>query len=84
MLGGLDPRRLAKIQSATKGIVGVITIDYADGTILLKLSPTNDAAKSALPSLMESFSQALAQQLNTFFAISGKIIERNKPSATPV
>lgn len=74
----IDPRKLAVIQESTKHIKGVITIDYKDYTVLLMLSSDDEEASKVVPSLLESFSQSLAQQLSTFFCISGKIVERNK------
>lgn len=75
---GIDPTKLAQTQAVTKNIAGVIVVDYAKKLVELRFSTTDPAAAQVLPGLMEQFSRALAQQLNTFFAIQGKIIEKGR------
>lgn len=78
MFPGIDPTRLAAVQQSTKDITGVIIVDYKVNSVLLELSPHSERASEAMSGLLESFSRTLAQQLESFFAIRGKIIERNK------
>jgi len=75
---GVDPVKLAQTQEITKNITGVITTDYKESSLLIAFSTTDKAAKEALPELLQTFTNALAQQLGSFFAITGKIIEKNK------
>lgn len=75
---GVDPVRLAQTQEVTKNITGVIILDYKESSATITFAATDEAAKKALPELLETFTKALAQQLSSFFAIKGKIVERNK------
>jgi len=75
---GVDPVKLAQTQEVTKNITGTIVVDYKESSALITFATTDKAAKEALPDLLQTFTNALAQQLGSFFAIKGKIIERNK------
>lgn len=83
MYPGVDPRQLAKVQEVGKFITGTIIVDYWENTAVLKLESDNEDARKAIPSMLESFSKALGEQLHMFFTVSGKIIERNKGKAKP-
>lgn len=74
----VDPKKLAAIQEATRNIKGEITVDYREKSVFLKFTANDEKALEALPGLLESFSVGLGQQLEMFFAISGRIIEKNK------
>ncbi len=79
MLPGVDPQQLAQARQIGKYIRGSIIVDYKDNTALLKLESSNPDAQRAIPSMLGSFTRALAEQMHMFFAVHGKIIERNKP-----
>ena len=79
MFPGVDPQKMAQVQQLTSNIRGTILVDYSTNRVDIQFETDNAEAKKALPSFMESFSQSLAQQLSSFFAIQGKIIEKNKP-----
>jgi hypothetical protein len=78
MFPGVDPQQLALAQRIGKNITGTITIDYKDNTGLIKLESLDPEAQKAIPAMLESFCKALGEQLNMFFSIKGRIIERNK------
>jgi hypothetical protein len=77
----IDPQKLAAVQAATRNITGIITVDYKAHSVLLELNTKDENALKALPEILSSFSQGLGAQLQTFFAISGRIIEKNKSKA---
>jgi len=75
---GIDPKQLAQMQAVSKDIQGVINVDYKGGTVMVTLSSDVPEAKALVPQLLEQFSSALAQQLSSFFAIKGEIVETGK------
>lgn len=81
MYPGVNPQQLAAAQQLGKLMTGTITVDYKEGTVLLEIDSVNKDAKKAIPSMIESFSRALGMQLSSFFAINGKIVEKNKPQS---
>lgn len=74
MFRGIDPQKLARTQEVTRNITGIMTI--RGNTVLLELKSDDDAAKQAIPALLSSFAESLAEQLSTFFAIRGKIVKQ--------
>ncbi len=77
---GVDPAKLEAVQKVSHYINGVIRIDYAARSVTLTLSSDNQDAAELIPELVSQLGGALAQQLSTFFAIKGEIVEVNKPS----
>jgi len=57
---GVDPVKLAQTQEVTKNITGVIVVDYKESSALITFSTTDEAAKKALPELLQTFTNALA------------------------
>ncbi len=78
---GVDPAKLAAMQEVSKFIEGVIRIDYAAKSVSLTMSSAVSDSAAIIPELLSQLGGALAQQLTTFFAIKGEIIEVNKPDA---
>lgn len=77
-LGGIDPQKLAEVQQVSKDVKAVIRVDYKEQTVQLFFSADTADAQVLVPQLLEQFSGALAQQLSSFFAIQGEIIEVGK------
>jgi len=77
---GVDPQRIAEMQTVSKFIFAKIRVDYAVNTASVELSSAVPAAAALIPELLEQFAPSLAQQFATMFAIQGEIIEVNKPS----
>ncbi len=77
---GVDPAKLEAMQKVSHHINGVIRIDYATKSVNLTLSSAQEEAAALIPELISQLGGALAQQLTSFFAIKGEIIEVNKPS----
>ncbi len=75
---GVDPAKLEAVQKVSHHIQGVIRIDYAAKSVTLTLSSANQEAAELIPELVSQLGGALAQQLSTFFAIKGEIIEVNR------
>lgn len=80
-LGGVDPRQLAQVQAVSKDIKAVIRVNYMENVMQLSLSSETSEGQAFIPQLLEQFSNALAQQLSSFFAIQGEIVEVREPSA---
>lgn len=80
---GIDPQKMAQMQEVSRNISSVIRIDHAANTITVKMSSNEPQAIALIPSLIEQFARALAQQLSAFFAITGEIIDVNKPDEAP-
>lgn len=80
-LGGIDPQKLAQVQAVSKDIKAVIRVDYGEDVVRLSFSSETPEGQDLIPHLLEQFSTALAQQLSSFFAIQGEIVEVGKPSA---
>ncbi len=78
MIPGVDPSQLANVQKISSRIKGTVIIDGKEGETILRLSSTDKDARKAIPAMLEQFSKALADQLNMFFRIQGKIIMRNQ------
>lgn len=78
MIPGIDPKGLANVQRISSRINGTVIIDGKEGETVLRLSSTDKEAREAIPAMLEQFSKALADQLNMFFRIQGKIIMRNQ------
>lgn len=83
MVMGVDPQKLAAMQSVSKFIKALVRIDYKESSLSIILSSDVPEAAALIPQLLEQFSGALAQQLASFFAIEGEIVEVNKPDAKP-
>ena len=77
---GVDPQKIAEMQKVSQHIKGVIRVDYSINTATIQLSSAIPDAAALIPQLLEQFAGSLAQQLSSFFAIKGEIIEVNKPS----
>jgi len=75
---GVDPKKLLAVQESTKHMTSVITADYRESTVTISFTSVVPAAREAIPELLESFSKGLAQQLATYFAINGELIEVGK------
>lgn len=74
-LGGVDPQKLAEIQTVSKDVRAEIRIDYGENAVRLFFSSETPGGQALIPQLLDQFSTALASQLSSFFAISGEIIE---------
>jgi len=74
----VDPQQLAKIQAVSKFINAKMTVNYKENSILLELTADQAEARELIPSLIEQLSGLLATQLNTFFAMSGELVEIGK------
>lgn len=81
MVMGIDPRQLAAIQGVSKHIRGIITVNYKAKEVELLLKTDDAEAAKLISSLLSQFANALAQQLSSFFAITGEIVEVGKPGA---
>lgn len=81
MVMGVDPHKMAEIQSVSRHIKGAIRVDYKTNQVIISLSSSEPAAAAMIPSLLDNFSGALAQQLSSFFAIEGEITEVGKPES---
>ncbi len=75
----LNPEQLAAVQAVSHHIKGKITIDYEESSVNVALTSENEEAKALLPNLISQLAEALAIQLTSYFAIEGKIVEKNKP-----
>ena len=71
---GIDPVQMAEVQKVSKFISAEITVDHKENVITIKMSSTNQEAVVLIPNLLDQFATALAQQLNTIFAITGKLV----------
>lgn len=80
MMQGIDPKQMAAMQEVSKFIKGVIRVNYNDNTMQVAFSSEVLNARALIPNLLDQFSTALAQQLSSFFAIEGQIIEVGKKS----
>lgn len=83
IMGGVSPEQMAAVQAVSQYIKGVMTIDFAEESIHIVLDASTEEAKALVPGLLDQLTEALATQLKAFFAIEGKIIEKNKPEAVP-
>lgn len=75
---GVDPAKVAEMQKVSRHIAGKIRIDYVAKTVTISLSSAVPESAALIPELLSQFAGALAQQLSSFFAIQGEIIEANK------
>jgi len=82
MLGGLNPEQMAKVQAVSGKIKAGIKVDYYNNTFALGLSSEDPEAAALIPNLIKQFSEALAQQLSTFFQIKGEIVETGSPDGS--
>ena len=73
MLPGIDAEELARVQATTKLIMAEVTVDQGSGVLTLKLSSTDDNARTYIPMLLHQFVQALGEQLRVFYAIETDI-----------
>lgn len=78
MMPGVDPKQMAAMQEVSKFIKGVIRVNYNDNTMQVAFTSEMPNAQALIPNLLDQFSTALAQQLSSFFAIEGEIIEIKK------
>ncbi len=76
MTGGVDPEKAARVREVTKNITGVITINRKESMITLQLNTSDPNAAKAMDEFLSSFAQMLATQMQTFFGITGKIINK--------
>ena len=81
---GIDPGQMAEVQKVSKYISAEIEVNHKTNVITIKMASDNPDAAALIPNLLEQFANALAQQLNSIFAITGKIViikaEEAKPS----
>jgi hypothetical protein len=75
MVLGVDPQKMAQIQAVCQNIKAVIKVDQKLNQVVLTLSTDDQAASAMIPTLLTSFSDGLAVQLSSYFAIKGEIIE---------
>jgi len=78
MVMGVDPAQMAKMQEVSQFIKATVTIGYKENSLHILFSTDNPEAIALIPQLLEQFSNALATQLSSFFAIKGEIIEKGK------
>jgi len=78
MMPGVDPKQMAAMQEVSKFIRGVVRVDYTNNTLVVAFSSDMPNAAALIPNLLDQFSTALTQQLSSFFAIQGEIIEVGK------
>ncbi len=76
---GVDPAQLIEMQKVSKFITAELRIDYAENKVVITMASEVQEAVNLIPELLGQFTDALGQQLNSFFAITGKIVEVNKP-----
>jgi len=78
MMPSINPQDLQKVQEFSKHITGEIRVDYSDCSVKLTLKTNNEQSKIIIPNLLSQFSENLATQMSSFFAIDGEIVEVNK------
>ena len=78
---GVDPAQVIEMQKVSQYITAELKIDYTEKSVVIKLDSDVAEAAALIPQLLSQFTDALAQQLNSFFAITCKIIEVNKPES---
>jgi hypothetical protein len=78
MIPGIDPNQLANVQRISSRIKGTVIIDVKEGETILRFDSADKESRKAIPAMLEQFSKALADQLNMFFRIQGKIIMKNQ------
>lgn len=77
MMGSLDPQKMAQVQKVSGNIKGIIKVDYKEKSMTMTLATTDEDAQKLVNGLLEQMSEALATQLQAFFAINGEIREVN-------
>ena len=75
---GLDPKQVAAMQEVSKFIKAIVRVDYNENMMQITFSSDMPSAQAILPNLLDQFSNALATQLSSFFAIKGEIVEIGK------
>lgn len=84
MVMGIDPKKLAAVQEISKHINASIELNFKTEQVILSLVSDVPEAKAAIPDLLEQFTNGLATQLSSFFAIKGEIEQVGaKPGETP-
>lgn len=78
MVLGINPEQLKKVQAVSQHISAVITANYNEQTVNLKLSADSPEAQGLVDNLIQQFADALAMQLSSFFAIKGELIDIGK------
>lgn len=75
---GVDPAKLLEMQKVTKHITAELELDYKGRTLTVSMSSGVREADDLIMELLEQFTNSFGQQLNSFFAITGKIIRVNR------
>ena len=82
MMPQINPEQMKQVQAVSSGIHAKMVRDYKDNSVTLQLSvPSgNKQAITLSNKILNQFTDMLATQLSSFFAIKGEIIDRNKPA----
>jgi len=75
---GVDPQKVLEMQKVSKYITAELRIDYKEKSVAIRMFSDVPEAAALIPELLGQFTDALGQQLNSVFAITGRIIEVNK------
>lgn len=70
--------QMQKAQSVGSKVFCDVVIDYEAGTINMKFTSDDPAGKQFIPNFMSNFGTTLCTQMSSFFAIKGRILEKNK------
>lgn len=78
MFPNVDPEQLRQAQIVGSKINCAVRIQYDKDTIQIMFHAVEPDAKTFIVRLLEQFGLSLAEQLSTFFAIKGEILETGK------
>ena len=78
MLGGMDPKKMAKVKQTSSKINAEVRILHKEHEIHLKLVPTNPESLNFVKTFLPQFAETMANQLSAFFSIRGEIIDVGK------
>jgi len=75
---GVDPQELARAQEYGQHMHADIRVDYKTYTVEMKFSSNISGMDQFVRDFLQQFSLGLANQLQSYFAIKGKITELGK------
>jgi len=78
MFGNLDPQKVAQVQGVSKTINAEIRIHSSEHKLEILLRPTTVESATFVLKFLPNFAENIATQLNTFFGITGEIVDVSK------
>lgn len=75
---GVDPQELARAQEYGQHLHADIRVDYSAYTVEMKFTSDVSGLDQFIKEFLQQFSVGLANQLHSYFAVKGQIVEVGK------